>query len=55
MAYFDELFRDENGESLVHYIPFSSVNGEGVDVMKQIIQSIAQAHTAQLQAQAQQE
>ena len=45
----------ENGESLVHYIPFSSVNGEGVDVMKQIIQSIAQAHTAQLQAQAQQE
>ena len=32
-----------------------SVNGEGVDVMKQIIQSIAQAHTAQLQAQAQQE
>ncbi len=34
---------------------FSSVNGEGVDVMKQIIQSIAQAHTAQLQAQAQQE
>ena len=26
LAYFDELFRDENGESLVHYIPFSSVN-----------------------------
>ncbi len=48
LAYFDELFRNENGESLVHYIPFSSVNGEGVDIIKQIIQSIAHAYAVQL-------
>lgn len=41
LAYFDELFRDENGESLVHYIPFSSVNGEGVDVRNK---SFSQLH-----------
>ncbi len=47
LAYFQSLFQTEQGEPTVHCIPFSSVTGEGVETMKQIVQSVAIAHTAQ--------
>ncbi len=47
LAYFQQLFCDETAGSAVYTIPFSSLTGEGVDMLKQMIQSIAQAHTAQ--------
>lgn len=47
LALFDELFRGDDGEPVLQVLPFSSVNGEGVETLRQIIESIAAAHEAQ--------
>ena len=44
LAMFAELFQDEDGESVLQVIPFSSVNGEGVETVKQIITQIGDAY-----------
>ena len=41
---FEELFQDEDGESVLQVIPFSSMNGEGVETVKQIITEIGDAY-----------
>lgn len=41
LAMFEELFQDEEGESILQVIPFSSVSGEGVETIRQMITAIA--------------